>query len=351
MTRHRRLHLILSIVLFSSLVSCSRREDELHIQADPRHPNRYICRFKIMGTDASIIVRGEDITSVRQSISPAVSRLQSIERTMSTYRDDSEISRLNASGHASPIRISKTTMQILRKAQKMYRLTDGAFDITYAPLRSLWRRAEKQKRRPSEEDINRTLSHVGNNQLILRDGTAQLAQKGVEIDPGGIAKGFAIDQAIHALQEAGIQNALVEVGGDLRVLGHPNEEERWRIEMRDPRPGKHEPIILQLHNEAVATSGDYHRFFRIDDQKFSHIIDPRTGYPVRRVPSATVISQRALQADALATAISVMNLEKGLHLVNTLDGVECLIVTREGTGTSDHAETHYSDGFLSRVEQ
>jgi len=231
------------------------------------------------------------------------------------------------------------------------RLTDGAFDVTYAPLRSLWREAQGRDAPPSQEDIRSTLRAVGYDKLVLLQRSAMFAVPGMSVDLGGIAKGYAIDLAAQAMAEAGARSALVDIGGDMRMVGDAGDGRRWTIKVRDPREGDHPPMLLSLADVAVATSGDYARYFVVGDERFSHIIDPRTGWPVRDVPSATVVAPDATTADALATAASVLGAQKALELVRSLPGVECMVMSRgDGDQAPEQVALWFSDGFPALMQ-
>jgi thiamine biosynthesis lipoprotein len=171
------------------------------------------------------------------------------------------------------------------------------------------------------------------------------------VDLGGIAKGLAVDLAAEEMVKAGAESGFVDIGGDMRLIGRREDGAPWKIQVRDPRPGTHPKIYLRLADVAVTTSGDYARYFRVGNRKFSHIIDPRTGRPVSNVPSSTVVAPTAATADALSTAISVMELGKALDLINSLENIECMIMVRRGEADSDGLEyaVHYSDGFRDLI--
>ncbi len=348
---HTLKHVVMAVLACLLLLSCSKNEPTLNIRRDPAHDGRYVCQFSVMSTDAGIMVTADTKASARQMISRAVSRITRVTRLMSTYRDDSDISRINAKGEEGPVKVDGKTLHVLRASKDFYRLTNGAFDITYAPLRTLWQRAAQNGKLPSKRKITNVLRRISSDNLILSDNSAQLAVQGMELDLGGIAKGFAVDEAAHRLKKAGIDSALVDIGGDMRVIGRRSDGQKWRIKVRDPRPGTHEPIMLRLEDAAVATSGDYVRYFHIGDRRFSHIIDPRTGRPARTVPSATVIAPEAITADALATALSIMDPDHALNLINSMDDVECLLMTRKKPDKSEAVQMHYSDGFRGHIEK
>ncbi|MFP4176909.1 MAG: FAD:protein FMN transferase [Candidatus Brocadiia bacterium] len=344
-----RVPAILAVVMFVPLIAGCERQ--LTVQPDRNVPGVYVHRTEMMGTDATIRVRASGIGQARQFIADAVDALNRVEERMSTYRRDSDISRLNRYGAEQQVRVSQLTSRVLSRARHFSELTDGAFDVTYAPLRSLWRRAQKSGKVPEEDEVESTLELVGYEQLSLDRGKARLQRDGMEIDPGGLAKGFAIDRAVATLREQGCRDALVDVGGDIGTLGERSDESPWAIRVRDPREKTDSPIVLRLTGMAVATSGNYARFFRIGERTFSHIIDPRTGYPVNSVPSVTVIAPETETADALATAISVMGADKGMTLVESIPETECLIMSRtKTTPDQDIVSVDSSRNFSAYVE-
>ncbi len=319
--------------------------ETIHIESDG--PSRFRAAFSTMGTFARIVVVTPDEIHAQRAIQSAYDAIASVAATMSTYEPESEISRLNRDGARHAVGLSENTLRVLRAAVRFCALTGGAFDVTYAPLRSLWRRAEKQGRLPTGQEIDGALEKVGSKHLNLSGAACGFGVAGMEVDLGGIAKGFAIDLACEALDAAGIMNALVDIGGDLRVLGRCPGGEPWKVLINDPRPGEPPPLVLFLADRAVATSGDYQRYFTVDGQRLSHIVDPRTGRPVGSVPSATVIAADAITADALATAISVLGPDEALRLIESQDQVECLIMSG---GSAPEVTVSTSSGFNTLCE-
>jgi len=220
-------------------------------------------------------------------------------------------------------------------------MTDGAFDVTYAPLGTLWRQAAESGQVPDQKAITETLRSVGWQNLLVTDSSVRFKVPGMKTDLGGIAKGYAIDRAADGMVKAGASSGLVDVGGDVRLCGTPPGDGRWRVAVRSPGPGA-DAIILGVPSSAVTTSGDYARGFRIGEQWFSHIIDPRTGRPVERMASVTVVAPDAMTGDALSTALSVLGPEEGLGLVESLPEVECMFLVNDGDGEFSR---HLSSGF------
>jgi thiamine biosynthesis lipoprotein len=304
-------------------------------------------RFEAMGTDGRIVAAVDDPRVARAALEAAVGAVRQTERLMSTYRPDSEVSRLNRRGAGRAMDLSEQTLEVLRKAREVSQLTGGAFDVTYAPLRELWRNAGREGAVSSEEKLRLARLSVGWRKLRLEGGRASFAEKGMSVDLGGIAKGYGVDQAAEALREAGVRTALVDVGGDMRLLGTPDAAEGWRVQVRPP-PDADDEIVLQLRSCAVATSGDYARGFRVGEQWFSHVLDPRTGRPAESASSVTVVAPDAATADALATALSVMEPEEGLAMVEGMADVECLMFVRSKDGA---LVTHTSHGLNDLLAQ
>ncbi len=336
-------------VLLSACNSRTARRP-LQIEEVPGLPERYRAGIDTMGTEGTLLVLAPDLDAARPMLEAAVEPVRRVAVAMSTYRSDSEISRLNREGAGGPVQLSPDTMRVLREAARFSTLSGGAFDVTYAPLRALWRKADEEQKLPSQPEVAEVLAAVGSDKLILTDGAASFAHPGMEADLGGIAKGYAIDLAVEGMIAAGASSGMVDIGGDIRVLGLREAGEKWKIRIRDPRPGEHEPMFLRLADAAVATSGDYERYDEIEGQRLSHIKDPRTGWPVADVPSVTVVAPDATSADALATAINVLGPEEGLKLIDSLPGVECMIMARKQGGDSDAVHAYYSAGFRDLME-
>jgi thiamine biosynthesis lipoprotein len=299
-----------------------------------------------MGTDVRLVVRAGSAEVARPILEAATGPISTVEARMSTYRSDSEVSRLNRTGGTRGVQLSPETMTVIRRAVEFSRMTGGAFDVTYAPLRTLWRRAAEEAQAPDEERIRKALRVVGWEKLVITDSSVRFQRSGMEVDLGGIAKGYAIDGAAEAMRRAGALSGLVDIGGDVRLFGRAPAGGRWRVAVRSPGRGA-DAIILRVPSSAVTTSGDYARGFRIGERWFSHIVDPRTGRPAERMASVTVVAPDAMTGDALSTALSVLGPKEGLKLVESLSEVDCMFVVREGDeGFSRHMSSGFS-GFLT----
>ena len=275
----------------------------------------------IMGTVVEITV----IPANEEAIKEAFDAIKKVDELMSTYKPESEVSILNRQGenHLSP-----QTSQIIQEAIKFSEMTEGAFDITCRPLINLWKRAKKEEKIPTLQEIEEAGKLVGYKKIALEGDLVKLEQPGMQIDLGGIAKGWAVDKAIQVLKRRGVKSALVNAGGDLYALGKRGLWKKWEVGIQHPRDQEKILTTIEVSARGVATSGDYRRYFTLKGRRFSHIVDPRTGETVQEVPmSVTVVGPDATTTDALATGIFVLGPEEGMRLIESLPGVEGLIVS------------------------
>ena len=265
-------------------------------------------------------------------------KLHRIDDLMSTYRPDSEISRLNRWDRDQWFAVSPQTAAVIQEAVQIGHLTEGAFDVTVGPLVSLWNFGPEQGPRddvPSPEKIDAASSRVGFHHLEVRLSPPAVRKKRTDlyIDLSGIAKGFAVDQVAEYLERCGVQNYLVEVGGELRAKGHNARGNPWQIAVESPLAGVRAiQRIVALEDVGMATSGDYRNYFERDGVRYSHIIDPRSAAPVsHRLASVTVLASSCMRADALATALMVLGPDAGYELA-LQEGTQAIFVVNGGTG-------------------
>jgi FAD:protein FMN transferase len=248
---------------------------------------------------------------------------------LSSYRRDRVVSRLGDQAGVAPMAVTPDTYRVLSLSKHFGDLSGGAFDVTVAPLVSLWgfNGAPAPDELPSEQEIRERQNLVDYRRLVLRDGTAYLPVQGMTVDVGAIGKGYAVDRAYDDCLNAGIRDFLIDFSGNMRAAGRPAWGEKWGVGVRDPFDRSR--IIGRIalaSGMALATSGDYERFVTIANQRFSHIIDPRTGYPVAGAASVTVLCPDATSADALSTAFFVVGLEGAGELLKKVPSAEILIV-------------------------
>lgn len=250
--------------------------------------------------------------------------IKRIEDLLSKYNPDSEVAKLNQSGQ---LKVSPDTLYVLQKAKEFWQLSDGAFDITVGPLMDVWGFTDKKYNFPKEKEIKKTLKIVGFDKIIFNadDNMVKFKTPGMKIDLGGIAKGYALDCAVKKLKENRIKSCLINAGGQIYASGDKFGQP-WTVAVRSPRKTMRLED-LKLKDESVATSGDYEQYFMHKNKRYSHIFNPKTGYPADSgVVSVTVISSDALTADALATSIFVLGKEKGLELAGRIPGVRVSVI-------------------------
>jgi thiamine biosynthesis lipoprotein len=294
-------------------------------------------RIDLMGTSVSVELWHEDEIAAEQLVAEVIAEYRRIDESMSTYKESSEISRVNASAGSGPMRISQELFALVGQSLDVSRRSNGAFDISYESVGYLYDFRARQ--RPENEQIARALRAIDYRAIRLdRDqSTIEFARTGMRINLGGIAKGYAVERAAQWLRLQGVEHAVLNAGGDTRVIGD-RRGQPWIIGIRHPRAEDDVITRVPLVEEAVSTSGDYERFFEADGERVHHIINPGTGRPTQELMSVTVIGPDAVLTDALSTTLFVLGMQPGLGLIETYDGYEAIIVDRSG-------QLRYSSGL------
>ena len=285
----------------------------------------------IMGTRIIVELWADDKAKGEGAIDAVLAEMRHIDESMSTYKPTSEVSLVNAHAAEGPMPISKELFDLLVTAKEYSRLTDGAFDITYASVGYLY--DFRKHVRPNQSAINKALPAVNYQHIILDDKkhTVRFTQTGVRIDLGGIAKGYSVDCGIEVLQKLGFTRAYVSAGGDSRIIGD-RFGKPWMVGIRDPRGAPGSVITrIPLTDAAMSTSGDYERFFEEDGVRFHHIIDPHTGHSASKVRSATIIGPRAIRTDGLSKTAFVLGPGKAMEIYNRIEDIDAIIVKLDGS--------------------
>jgi len=262
-----------------------------------------------------------------------------IDRQMSRYREDSELSRVNREAANGPVEVSDSLFTVLQQALRISELSHGAFDISFGSIGYLYDFRARQQ--PSDEELAEGLAKVNYRSVVLDPSanTVRFLDEGVRLDLGGIAKGYTVDRGIDILKSFGIRHARLSAGGDLRLLGDKRGKP-WIVGIRDPRSESRNAMVLPLTNVAVSTSGDYERFFFDDNnERVHHILSPATGKPAKGVQSVTILGDDSITTDGLSTAVFVLGAAKGLEMVNRLKGIDAVII-------DEQRQVHYSDGLM-----
>jgi thiamine biosynthesis lipoprotein len=293
----------------------------------------------IMGTRVAVELWADDPALAERAMGAVMDEMHRTDELMSTYKPDSQLSQVNAQAFERPVPVDREIVEVVQRALEMSRLSGGAFDVTYASVGYLY--DYRAHRRPTDEQIAASLPGVDYRQVVVDagEGTIRFLREGVRIDLGGIAKGYAVDRSIEKLRALGISHAMVNAGGDTRLLGD-RRGKPWVVGVRDPRNENRLVTRLPLEDEAISTSGDYERYFEEDGVRYHHILVPGTGRPAKEVRSATVIGADATLTDALSTTVFVLGVARGMALIATIAGVEAVVVDAEG-------RIYYSNGLES----
>ena len=281
-----------------------------------------------MAGDHEIHLFAHSAATARRAAEAAIADIARIEAKYSRYRDDSVTTRINRAAGSTPIAIDVETHALLAYADRCFRLSEGRFDITSGVLRRAWDFGARPPRVPSEETIAAARSLIGWSCVEWDADTIRLPQSGMEIDLGGIGKEYAADRAATICIERGVANALINLGGDVRAIGGQPGGSPWRIGIRDPRAPDRAIAGLDVVDGAVATSGDYQRYFEVDGRRYCHILDPRTGMPVAHWRSVSVVAPLCVVAGSCAT-IAMLLEERALAFLDS-QRVDYLAVDRDG---------------------
>jgi len=297
-----------------------------------------------MGVEFQITLYAGGEKAANAALEAAFERINQLNSIMSDYDSSSELSRLGQTAPSKePVKLSKELFLVLAKAQSLSRRTGGAFDVTVGPLTKLWRRARRRKQMPEAGDLAAARAATGYRRLELdaKTRTARLLRPNMRLDLGGIAKGYAADEALAVLRRRGITRAVVNGSGDMAIGDPPPRKKGWEVGVNPRAPGGPPSEFLLLANCGVAASGDMYQFVEIDGRRYSHILDPRTGLGLTDRSSVTVVARDCMTADSLASAVSVLGPKDGLKLVKETPGAEARILRIEGDRQRSYATPGY----------
>jgi thiamine biosynthesis lipoprotein len=254
-----------------------------------------------MGSTYSVVVYGNDEARLRAAVEDASQEARRLDQLLSNYIPASEWSQVNREASSKPVRISTELFQLLAACVEYSRESDGAFDITVGPLMRVWGFYKGTGHLPHRAEVRGAMAHVGYRNILLDPATnsVRFAKEGVEIDPGGIGKGYAVDRMVAILKEDGVTSALVSASGSsIYGLGAPPNQKGWPIKIRDPKDASKSVAEVWLHDSSLSTSGNYEKFFIAEGKLYSHIMDPRTGYPSEGMLSVSVVAPRTIDSEA-----------------------------------------------------
>lgn len=286
--------------------------------------------LKLMGNQFEISVVSLKEADAIGKINLAIEEIKRIENLLSTFKPDSQTNLINDNAGVKPVKVDAEVFELINRSIRISQISQGAFDITYGSLdKRFWNFDVNMKVLPNVEEAKKSVALINYENVILdkQDQTIFLKEKGMRIGFGGIGKGYAADRARNILQNAGVNSGIVNAAGDLVTWGNQPSGKPWTTGIANPNQKNHSPFsTLNISNMAIATSGNYEKFVVIDGKKYSHTIDPHTGFPVGGIKSVTIICPQAELADALATPVMVMGVEVGLNMINQLKGVACIII-------------------------
>ena len=294
--------------------------------------------------DTLVTIKVKDQSGAKEAVAQSFTVMKKWAERLDRHDENSAITSINKYG-SKGVQVASEIIYLFSAAGKYYRLSNGAFDITIAPLLDLWGFGKQKQAVPSQEEVNKALARVGFSKLLINQKNNFVYLKpDMKVDLGGMAKGFIVDKGISSLEDSGIKSAFINAGGNIRVLGSKYTGRPWHVGIR--KPGQEGEIftdyIIGMEEGSVATSGDYERYFTYNGKRYSHLLDPRTGYQARDMQAVTIFAPDAFTADILSTAIFIMGREEGQKLINELTGVEGFMVW-------DESDIWLSEGFKDLV--
>lgn len=293
----------------------------------------------LMGTEVDILAMHGNVSSCKIALYHAFREIERIEQLVSEHISTSEVALINAHAGESPVKVSYETLSLIKRAIGYAQTFDGAFDITIGPISSLWGfSSDHPVALPSPDSIKALLPLINYKKISLNesDTTVALLEKGMLLDLGGVAKGYAVDRAVMILKQNGVDNFLLKAGGDMFCSGFKAATQKWRIGIKHPRQPEALLAKFEIDNFAVSTSGDYERCAMIDGKRYHHIFDPQTGYPAEKSQSVTVLAPSAEVADAWSTYLFILGYEKYKCISTPAPGA-CLFVDASGKVNYDEA--------------
>ena len=288
--------------------------------------------LKLMGSRFEITVVAKDSIEANDYIDAAVVEITRIEKLISSWDPASQTSEINRNAGIKPVKVDEELYNLIGRSVEISKLTDGAFDISFASMDKIWKFDGSMTQMPAKEAIKQSVSKVGYQNIILdpENLTVFLKLEGMKIGFGAIGKGYAADKAKKLLIEKGVSGGIINASGDMNTWGTQPDGEFWKVAITNPMDKNKAFALLPLNENAVVTSGNYEKYVTFNNIRYTHIIDPRTGYPATGIISATVFAPKAEIADALATSIFVMGKDVGIDFINQLPKIECIIIDEKG---------------------
>lgn len=319
-TMKKFMTIILTMILTISLVGCNRTKIE-----EP------ITRTELfMGTVIKVTLYDGEVEKILDKV---FNRIVEIENLVSINKEGTELTKLNKSAGVSKVKLNDTSYDIIKKGVEYSKLSKGAYDISIGPLVKLWSIGLPEAKVPTEEEIKEAMKYIDYSKIETNDSTKEvfLQQKGMMLDLGSIAKGYAADEVVKILKAEGVEKAIIDLGGNIYVLGSKNQNKDWNIGIQDPFSDRGNVVgSIEVSNKSIVTTGIYERFIEKDGVKYHHILNPKTGYPYKtEIAGVSIVADKSIDADALSTLIFTKGLDEGLKLVEDLENVDAVFVTNE----------------------
>lgn len=287
---------------------------------------------KLMGSRFEITIVDKNNADANKNIDVAINEISRIEKIISSWDPTSQTTKINKNAGVKAVKVSSELFNLIKRSIAISKLTDGAFDITYASMDRIWKFDGSMKSFPSKEKVKKSVAKVGFQNIVLneKESSVFLKLKGMKIGFGAIGKGYAADKAKELLINRGVKSGIINASGDMNTWGRQPDGTDWQVAITNPLNKKNAFGLLPIKDGAVVTSGNYEKFVFFNNKRYTHIINPKTGYPSSGIISVTVFAPKAELADALATSIFVMGKEVGLDRINQLPKIECIIIDDKG---------------------
>ena len=304
--------------------------------AQHAQPVMYQEARRLMWTKFEIVAYGADRARLAEAAEAACEEIDRLDRQLSNYSETSDLTYINRNAGRAAVTVDKEVFDLLARSLAYSRASAGAFDITVGPLMKAWGFFKGQGRRPEPGELQAVMTRVGYERVKLdeRARTIRFASEGVELDLGGIAKGYAVDKAAEILRQSGVTSALITSGtSSICAIGAPPNQAAWRVEVSDPLNRSRQVTSLELKDQSVSTSGCNEKVFELDGKKYCHIMDPRTGQPIEEVVSATVITRLGVDAEAFSKIVMVLGVEKAKEVLRRRPDVRAILFHRLPDGS------------------
>lgn len=289
-------------------------------------------RLMLLASPFEVTVVAKDTVAANVYIDMAIAEVKRIENQVSDWIPTTQVSLINKNAGLQPVKVDDEVYGLIERAMKVAQVTDGAFDISYASMDKIWKFDGSMKEMPSAEAIKKSVERIGYKKVIMDPvaKTVYLKDAGMKIGLGGIAQGYIADMIKDLLFSKGCISGIVNVSGDINAWGRQPDGKPWTVAIVNPMNKNKVFATFPLEDSAVETSGSYEKYVTFNGKRYSHIIDPRTGYPAQGVVSVSVFAKRTEIADALATGVFVMGIEAGLNMIDQMKGIGCIIVDDKG---------------------